>query len=94
MGSGFKVPYKHGDIATDVEDLGVQLGERFERFCTDYGRPLSLAFEPWEILVSEAGHFVTAGKCGETNHLYHFCSSEQRLQSPDSPHALQCVPPH
>lgn len=60
LGSGFKVPYKPGDIATDVEDLGVQLGERFERFCTDYGRPLSLAFEPGKFLVSEAGHFVTA----------------------------------
>ena len=33
FGSGFKVPYKEGDISTDIEQLGIQLSERFNQFC-------------------------------------------------------------
>ncbi|MEO0734991.1 MAG: diaminopimelate decarboxylase [Bacteroidota bacterium] len=58
FGSGFKVPYKEGGIATDIEELGDQLGDRFNEFCADYGRDLELMFEPGKFLVSEAGHFL------------------------------------
>jgi diaminopimelate decarboxylase len=58
FGSGFKVPYKEGDIATDLEDLGRQLSSRFNAFCEEYGRPLTLMFEPGKFLVSEAGYFL------------------------------------
>lgn len=58
FGSGFKVPYKAGDIETDVEELGEQLTKRFLDFQADYGKPLALAFEPGKFLVSEAGFFI------------------------------------
>lgn len=58
FGSGFKVPYKEGDIQTNVEELGQKLGGRFKEFCKEYGRDLTLAFEPGKFLVSEAGHFL------------------------------------
>jgi diaminopimelate decarboxylase len=58
FGSGFKVPYKEGGIATDIEELGDQLGDRFNEFCTEYGRDLELMFEPGKFLVSEAGYFL------------------------------------
>ncbi|MDT0650855.1 diaminopimelate decarboxylase [Autumnicola edwardsiae] len=58
FGSGFKVPYKEGDIETDIEDLGAQLTSKFEAFCKEYGRELTLAFEPGKYLVSEAGKFL------------------------------------
>ena len=58
FGSGFKVPYKEGGIATDIEDLGDQLGKRFNEFCEAYGRDLELMFEPGKFLVSEAGYFL------------------------------------
>ncbi|MBT8286045.1 MAG: diaminopimelate decarboxylase [Flavobacteriaceae bacterium] len=58
FGSGFKVPYKEGDIQTNVEELGQKLGGRFNEFCKEYGRDLTLAFEPGKFLVSEAGHFL------------------------------------
>jgi diaminopimelate decarboxylase len=58
FGSGFKVPYREGDAETDIEDLGTQISERFNRFCTDYGRELTLTFEPGKYLVSEAGYFL------------------------------------
>ena len=59
FGSGFKVPYKAGDIETNVEELGEKLGGRFREFCDAYGRELTLAFEPGKFLVSEAGYFLT-----------------------------------
>ena len=31
FGSGFKVPYKEGDIETDIEELGKKMGERFNQ---------------------------------------------------------------
>jgi len=58
FGSGFKVPYKEGDISTDIEQLGKQLSKRFNRFCKEYGKDLTLMFEPGKFLVSEAGVFL------------------------------------
>ena len=59
FGSGFKVPYHLNDIETNIEELGQKLGERFKSFCKDYGKELTLAFEPGKFLVSEAGYFLT-----------------------------------
>lgn len=58
FGSGFKVPYKEGDISTDIEQLGVQLSKRFNEFCVEYGKEITLMFEPGKFLVSEAGVFL------------------------------------
>lgn len=58
FGSGFKVPYKKGDIETDIEELGKKLSKRFNAFTKEYGRDLTLAFEPGKFLVSEAGYFL------------------------------------
>jgi diaminopimelate decarboxylase len=58
FGSGFKVPYKEGDIETNVEELGKKLSTRFNEFCKEYGKDLTLAFEPGKFLVSEAGVFL------------------------------------
>ena len=58
FGSGFKVPYKKDDIETDIEELGKKLSKRFNAFSKEYGRDLTLAFEPGKFLVSEAGFFL------------------------------------
>jgi len=58
FGSGFKVPYKKDDIETDVEEFGKKLTKRFLAFEKEYGRELTLAFEPGKFLVSEAGYFL------------------------------------
>lgn len=58
FGSGFKVPYKEGDIQTNVDELGKKLTKRFNEFCKEYGKELTLAFEPGKFLVSEAGVFL------------------------------------
>jgi diaminopimelate decarboxylase len=58
FGSGFKVPYKEGDISTDIEQLGLQLSERFNSFCKDFGKKVTLMFEPGKFLVSKAGYFL------------------------------------
>lgn len=58
FGSGFKVPYYKGDIETDIEELGKKLSKRFNQFEKEYGRNLTLAFEPGKYLVSEAGNFL------------------------------------
>lgn len=59
FGSGFKVPYKAGDIETNIEELGKKLSNKFNAFCKQYGKALTLAFEPGKFLVSESGHFLT-----------------------------------
>ena len=58
FGSGFKVPYKENDIETNIEELGEKLTERFQTFCKNYGKDLTLAFEPGKFLVSESGYFL------------------------------------
>ena len=60
FGSGFKVPYKVGDIETNIEELGKKLSSKFNQFCkATYGKELTLAFEPGKFLVSESGKFLT-----------------------------------
>ncbi|WP_291121495.1 diaminopimelate decarboxylase [Flavobacterium sp. UBA6026] len=58
FGSGFKVPYKKDDIETNIEELGKKLSKRFKSFCSEYGKDLTLIFEPGKFLVSEAGYFL------------------------------------
>lgn len=58
FGSGFKVPYKAGDLETDIEELGEKLTTKFNAFCKDYGKELTLVFEPGKFLVSESGYFL------------------------------------
>ena len=58
FGSGFKVPYKDGDIETNIGELGEKTSERFNEFCKEYGRDITLMFEPGKFLVSEAGSFL------------------------------------
>ena len=58
FGSGFKVPYRENDIETNITELGNKLTKRFNAFEKEYGKSLTLAFEPGKFLVSEAGSFL------------------------------------
>ncbi len=58
FGSGFKVAYKDGDVVTDIETLGAEVCQAFNQFCTEYGRPLELWFEPGKYLVSQSGYLL------------------------------------
>ncbi|MCH8545444.1 MAG: diaminopimelate decarboxylase [Cryomorphaceae bacterium] len=58
FGSGFKVAYKPGDLSTDVELLGEKMSELMEEFYRDYGKRLTVEFEPGKFLVSESGYFL------------------------------------
>lgn len=55
FGSGFKVPYKADDIATDIEDLASKLSARVMEFNSNRTRPVEVWFEPGKFIVSEAG---------------------------------------
>lgn len=58
FGSGFKVAYKEGDYATDVDVIGKAIRESFQNFCKNYGRDLELWFEPGKFIVSESGQLL------------------------------------
>lgn len=58
FGSGFKVAYKPGDLATDVELLGERMTKLMESFFEEYGKRLTIEFEPGKFLVSESGCFL------------------------------------
>ncbi len=59
LGSGFKVAYREGDITTNIEEFGKRMSDAFRTFCQQYGKNLTLMFEPGKFLVSEAGLFIT-----------------------------------
>ena len=58
FGSGFKVPYKKDDYETDIETFGMEMSDKFNAFCAEYGRDLTLMFEPGKFLVSNSGYFL------------------------------------
>ena len=57
FGSGFKVSYKDDGIETDIKSLGKKISKRFNEFCKQENKDLTLIFEPGKYLVSEAGYF-------------------------------------
>jgi len=59
FGSGFKVAYNENGIETNIEELGEKLSKRFKKFCKNYGKKLTLIFEPGKFLVSESGSFLS-----------------------------------
>jgi len=58
FGGGFKVSYKEGDPATDIEKFGKIISKRFNEFSKEYGKDLEIVFEPGKFLVSESGYFL------------------------------------
>ncbi|WP_291788896.1 diaminopimelate decarboxylase [Cecembia sp.] len=58
FGGGFKVAYKPGDIATDIQEVGTKVSKAFKDFCKEYGSELEIWFEPGKFLVSEAGNLL------------------------------------
>jgi diaminopimelate decarboxylase len=59
IGGGFKVKYHPDDEESDIGRLGQRVSERFELFCKDYGRELTLIIEPGKFLISDAGFLLT-----------------------------------
>ncbi len=59
FGSGFKVAYTKNGIETNIKELGEKLSKRFNKFCKNYGKKLTLIFEPGKFLVSESGCFLS-----------------------------------
>ncbi len=55
FGSGFKVPYRKGDAALNIEELGVKVSEILSDYSRKKNRSLELWLEPGKFLVSEAG---------------------------------------
>lgn len=58
LGSGFKVPYRSGDVETDVMALGEKVAAAFAQFEQETSRKLEIWFEPGKYLVSQAGYLV------------------------------------
>lgn len=59
LGGGFKVPYKEGEIETDINLLADNVAAAFKKFEKESGKKLQIWFEPGKYLVSAAGYFVT-----------------------------------
>ena len=59
FGSGFKVAYKEGDVATDIPQLAQLMEESFREFCEEYGQELEMWFEPGKFIVSDSGYLLT-----------------------------------
>ena len=57
-GGGFKVPYQEEEIPVDYDAFGKALAYRFENFRKEYGRDLSLYFEPGKFVTAEGGIFI------------------------------------
>ena len=58
LGSGFKVPYKDGDVETDIKLLADKVEKAFKDYEKETGKHVQIWFEPGKYLVSQAGYFV------------------------------------
>ena len=55
FGGGFKVPYKEDEAEIDYVAMGKKIAEKFDRFCTVYGKELLMRFEPGKYLSAQCG---------------------------------------
>lgn len=60
LGGGFKVPYRQGDEATDIELLSDEVKAAFEGIRARLGRSFEIWFEPGKFIVSEAGYLLAS----------------------------------
>ena len=58
LGGGFKVPYKEGEVGTNMPLLGEKMAETLEAFTLKTGKSFKIWFEPGKYLVSECGYFL------------------------------------
>ena len=58
LGGGFKVPYKEGEVGTDMQLLGEKMAETLEAHTSKTGKAFKVWFEPGKYLVSECGYFL------------------------------------
>jgi len=58
FGGGFTVPYEPNENRIDYANFGNAISKRFREFCREYGRELSLYFEPGRYIVAESGTLV------------------------------------
>ena len=102
LGGGFKVPYKEGEVGTDMPLLGEKLAEVLQKLKETYNRDFEAWFEPGKFIVSECGYFITqvnvikqsgnisiAGVNSGFNHLIRpmFYDSYHRIENISNPNA-------
>ena len=58
LGGGFKIPYHPNDHAINIEAFGKKVSKRFNQFCDEIGRNLTMVLEPGKFLVSAAGNLL------------------------------------
>ncbi len=58
LGGGFKIPYHPQDHSIDMPAFGSKISKRFNHFCEEIGRPLTMVIEPGKYLVSASGYFL------------------------------------
>jgi len=59
FGGGIGIPYKPEEKAINLQDFGKKVSAFFEKFCTEYGKKLTLILEPGRFLVAESGFLLT-----------------------------------
>lgn len=59
VGGGFGVPYRPQEGRLDMKTLGTQIAKRLESFVSQYGKEVTLRFEPGRYVVGESGHLIT-----------------------------------
>ncbi len=57
LGGGFKVAYKEGDTAIDIDNLAARVMAAFDN--NVHTKNLEIWFEPGKFMVSECGYFIT-----------------------------------
>lgn len=55
FGGGFGVPYKDTQRPLDMQSLGRKISKRLHAFMKEYGRELTVRFEPGRYLIAESG---------------------------------------
>lgn len=55
FGGGFGVPYKESHTPLNMQSLGKKISKRLNSFMKDYGKELTVRFEPGRYLIAEAG---------------------------------------
>ena len=79
LGGGFKIAYKPDEVDADIDTIGAAVCKKFNAFCSEYGRELTLVLEPGKYLVAQCGTFLTSATVVKHNPELNFVGIDSGL---------------
>ena len=76
FGGGFGIPYRPGQEALPLKQLGAAMAERMAVFCKSYGRDVRMKLEPGRFLIAQSGTLLVQATNRQSTPEFNFVGTD------------------